>query len=188
METFSALLAICAGNSPVPVISPHKGQWRGALMFSLISAWMNGKVNNREAGDLRRYLFHYDVIVMMYFDFNFTEICLQCPTNNNLALVQEMAWCRKVDKTFESTMAQFTEPYIHSSASMRSSVGYNKSIRDNIGTSLNSSVLFGLLGMIITRLDEIDSKNMMTSWLGNTFCITNNLWRESARVASMFFC
>ena len=26
METFSALLAICAGNSPVPVNSPHKGQ------------------------------------------------------------------------------------------------------------------------------------------------------------------
>ena len=35
METFSALLAICAGNSPVPVNSPHKGLWRGALMFSL---------------------------------------------------------------------------------------------------------------------------------------------------------
>ena len=33
METFSALLAIFAGNSPVN--SPHKGQWRGALMFSL---------------------------------------------------------------------------------------------------------------------------------------------------------
>ena len=33
MWTFSALLAICAGNSPVPVNSPHKGQWRGALMF-----------------------------------------------------------------------------------------------------------------------------------------------------------
>ena len=33
MESFSALLAICAGNSPVPVKSPHKGQWRGALIF-----------------------------------------------------------------------------------------------------------------------------------------------------------
>ena len=53
METFSALLAICAGNSPVPVNSPHKGQWRGAWMFSLICVWINGWVNNREAGDLR---------------------------------------------------------------------------------------------------------------------------------------
>ena len=51
METFSALLAIYAGNSPVPVNSLHKGQWCGALMFSLITAWMNGWVNTREAGD-----------------------------------------------------------------------------------------------------------------------------------------
>ena len=46
------------------VNSPHKGQWRGALMFSLICAWINRWVNNREAGDLRRHRFHYDVIVM----------------------------------------------------------------------------------------------------------------------------
>ena len=39
METFSTLLTICAGNSPVP---PHyKGRWRGALMFSLICVWIN---------------------------------------------------------------------------------------------------------------------------------------------------
>ena len=42
----------------------HKGQWRGALMFSLICARISGWVNNREAGDLRRRRAHYDVIVM----------------------------------------------------------------------------------------------------------------------------
>ena len=47
-----------------PVNSPHKGQWRGALMFSLICAWIMGWVNNHEAGDLRRHRTHYDVIVM----------------------------------------------------------------------------------------------------------------------------
>ena len=36
IETFSALLALSEGNPPVPVDSPHKGQWRGALMFSLM--------------------------------------------------------------------------------------------------------------------------------------------------------
>ena len=46
------------------VNSPHKDQWRGALMFSLICARINGWVNNREAGDLRRHRGHYDVIVM----------------------------------------------------------------------------------------------------------------------------
>ena len=64
METFSALLALCAGNSPTPVNSPHKGQWHGASMFSLICAWINDWVNNREAGDLRRHRGHYDVNVM----------------------------------------------------------------------------------------------------------------------------
>ena len=47
-----------------PVNSPHKGQWRGALMFSLICTRMNGWVNTREAGDLRRSRAHYDVTVM----------------------------------------------------------------------------------------------------------------------------
>ena len=65
METVSALLAICAGNSPLPVNSPHKGQWRGALMFSSIYARINSWVNNREAGDLRRHPTHCDVIVML---------------------------------------------------------------------------------------------------------------------------
>ena len=31
----------------------------------LICVWINGWVNNREAGDLRRYRAHYDVIVMV---------------------------------------------------------------------------------------------------------------------------
>ena len=64
METFSALLALCEGNSPVTGEFPSQSQWRGALMFSLICAWINRWVNNREAGDLRRHRAHYDVIVI----------------------------------------------------------------------------------------------------------------------------
>ena len=64
METFSVLMVISfvRGIHRSPVNSPHKGQWRGALMFSLICAWLNGWVNNREASDLRRHGAHYDVI------------------------------------------------------------------------------------------------------------------------------
>ena len=47
-----------------PMNSPHKGQWRGAFMFSLICVWINGWVNNGEAGDLRHYRAHYDVTVI----------------------------------------------------------------------------------------------------------------------------
>ena len=57
------------------VNSPHKGQWRGALMFSLIYAWIRGWVNNREAGDLRRHQAHYDVIVMI------NQICVVAKGN-----------------------------------------------------------------------------------------------------------
>ena len=48
-----------------PENSLHKGQWRGALMFSLICVWIKGWVNNCEAGDLRRYRAHYDVTIML---------------------------------------------------------------------------------------------------------------------------
>ena len=47
-----------------PVNSPHKGQWRGTLMFPLICSWINAWVNNCEAGDLRHHRAHYDVIIM----------------------------------------------------------------------------------------------------------------------------
>ena len=49
-----------------PVNSPHKGQWRRALMFSLICVLINAWVNNRETGDLRRHRAHYDVILMQW--------------------------------------------------------------------------------------------------------------------------
>ena len=64
METFSALLAFVRTIHRSPVNSPHKGQWRGTLMFYLICARINAWVNNREAGDLRRHRTHSDVIVM----------------------------------------------------------------------------------------------------------------------------
>ena len=48
-----------------PVKSPHNGQWRRALMFSFICAWINASVINRGAGDSRRLRADYGVIVML---------------------------------------------------------------------------------------------------------------------------
>ena len=58
METCSALPV--TGEFP-----SQKGQWRGALMFSFICAWINGLVKNREACDFRRHRAHFDVIVLI---------------------------------------------------------------------------------------------------------------------------
>ena len=52
------------GIHPSLAVFPHKGQWRGALRFSLICASTNGWVNNRAARNLRSHRDHYDVTVM----------------------------------------------------------------------------------------------------------------------------
>ena len=72
METFSALLAICAGNSPVPGEFPT--QRPVTRSFDVYFDLRSDKrlSNNREAGDLRRYRTHYDVIVMARGHYNVT--------------------------------------------------------------------------------------------------------------------
>ena len=87
-----------------PVNSPHKGQWRGALMFSLICVWINGWGNNREYGDLRRYCAHYDVIVMKCRHNKYVLICasagqysIQC---SSIVRHQFKCTCMCINKTF----------------------------------------------------------------------------------------
>ena len=63
-KLFRLTSPLCGEFTGHPVNSPHKGQWRRALMFSLICPWTNGWVNNRETGDLRRHRAHYDATVM----------------------------------------------------------------------------------------------------------------------------
>ena len=64
MKHFPRYWPFVRGIRRSPVNSPHKSQWRWALLFSLICAWINGWVNNDETGDLRRHRAHYDVTVM----------------------------------------------------------------------------------------------------------------------------
>ena len=63
-ETFSALLAICVGNSPVTGDFPSKRPVTRSFDVFFDLCPINDWVNNREAGDLRRSRAHYDVIVM----------------------------------------------------------------------------------------------------------------------------
>ena len=68
METFSALLTLCVENSPVTGEFPSQKASDAELWCFLRSApWINGSVNNCEAGDLKRHWTHCDVIVMCYF-------------------------------------------------------------------------------------------------------------------------
>ena len=65
MEAFSRYWPFVRGIHRSPVNSLHKGHWCGALKFSFVCAWINGWVNNRKDGDLRRHRAHYNVIVML---------------------------------------------------------------------------------------------------------------------------
>ena len=65
METFSALLALCAGNSPFTGEFPaQRPVTRTFWCVFFICAWTNVWVNHREAGYLRRHRAQYDVTVM----------------------------------------------------------------------------------------------------------------------------
>ena len=63
-NVFRVTGSLWGGIQRSPVDSPHKSQWRRALMFSLICAWINGWANNRNAGDFRRHRVYYYVTVM----------------------------------------------------------------------------------------------------------------------------
>ena len=81
------------GSRRSPVNSTHKGQWCGALMISLICAWINGWVNNREAGDLRRQHAHYDVSVVSTLRCNYHSYMYICRENASLQVfATELLW------------------------------------------------------------------------------------------------
>ena len=61
----------------LPVDSPHKGQCRGASMFSLVCAWTNDWAKTRDAGHLRRQRAYYDVTVICNCDICFLSNTLQ---------------------------------------------------------------------------------------------------------------
>ena len=63
---FSRYWPFVRGIHQSPVDPPHNGQWRGALMLSLIRAWTHGWVNDPDVGDLRNHRAHYDVTLMLF--------------------------------------------------------------------------------------------------------------------------
>ena len=78
IENFLRYWPFVRGIHRSPVDSPHKGQWRGALMFSLICAWTNGWASNKDAGYLRRHRAHYDVPVMRTEYLKYMYMFLKC--------------------------------------------------------------------------------------------------------------
>ena len=79
------------------VNSPHKGQGRGALMFSLVWAWTNDYLNNRDAGDLRGHSAHYNVIVIYHCTCNGIEIMSLTTNYTDMSVSDTHHWKMYVD-------------------------------------------------------------------------------------------
>ena len=63
MQTISALLALCAGNSSVTSDFPsHRPVMQSFGVF--VDVWTNGWANSLDAGDMRRHSTHYGIIVL----------------------------------------------------------------------------------------------------------------------------
>ena len=84
--------------------SPHECQWRGAVMLSLIDAWINGWVNNHEAGDSRRHRVHFDVT-----EINVYGICY-CSLTEDYIYIYIYIYTRK-EKGMKNMGKQITQSY-----------------------------------------------------------------------------
>ena len=91
MKTFCALLALCAGNSPVTGEFPTQRPVTRSFDVFFICAWINGWVNNHEAGDLRRHRAHYDVIVMNSTSIIQTAFSMRCLATSRIK-IYDKAW------------------------------------------------------------------------------------------------
>ena len=67
LELFSALVALCERNSPVPSEYQWHGYFPVTRVFDIIFhlRMKNGWLNTRDDGDLRRHGAHYDVTVIL---------------------------------------------------------------------------------------------------------------------------
>ena len=119
---------LLCGNSRWPVNSPHKSQWRGALVFSMISAWTNSWASNGYAGDLRRHRAHYNVIAiwMKINQWISLKLFLWAPINNGPTFVEVS------QPLLESMMTQFIDAYMcHKEHEFHFTICLSFSILDN---------------------------------------------------------
>ena len=112
METFSALLALCAGNSPVPGEFPSQRPviWSFDIFFDLR---LNKRLrNNRDAGDLRRHDAHYDVTVKLlrypFWNLMLTVLCNYASVDPKTFYGQCMFHLRASDSAFDKSHCGYT--------------------------------------------------------------------------------
>ena len=132
----------------------------GVWVSSLIYAWINGWVNNREAGDLRRHRAHYDVTVMcssVFTRFFFYQGLIRSCLHGSHELIKICS----ISLTDQATMATF-----------------NDLSNQKFHRSLWPTVLKLVRQKVINTLCVANCVDMMTPLNGNIFRVTGPLCRE----------
>ena len=118
MESTNSMTIWERMEPPVESVSRHDDviKWKHFprywpfVMFSLICVWINGWVNNGEAGDLRRHRAYYDVIVM---DQNIF-LDAYCGTLNTRAKCECNSICRILRWHCPAGIEGYRAPVMHS--------------------------------------------------------------------------
>ena len=104
METFSASLDLCEGNSPVTCEFPSQRPVTRSFDFNLnLRLNKNGWKKHRDAGDLRCHRAHYDGTVM-WFLFIRRGLCVLSP-NVRCASICSHAWSGRSNPDFKSILS-----------------------------------------------------------------------------------
>ena len=172
METFSALLALCAGNLSVTGEFPSRRPVVRSFDFFMY-AWINGWVNNREAINLRRHRAHYDVTVM-YSNYEMGQFMSKYVN-------PDMACCRHSRGRCNKIAEYFSDKYL---------IATMTSNRKTKSTRI-SSVENGVWGLNITLTDwgRISQKTFSKafSWMKiYEFCLRFH-WNLFPRFSSTIF-
>ena len=139
-----------------PVNFPHKGQWRGALMFSLIYAWINGWVNNREAGDLRLQHGHYDVIVMQRISWCLNMICRLSMSDENLVYKISFSpvWMKNIDLFYGNNTSSLSTIWILWKIMLVMRIKSHCSLPERLMTFLWTLLSLGLVKILTDYIRE----------------------------------
>ena len=172
-RNFSVLLAFVRGIHHSPLDSPHIGQWRGALMFSLICAWTNGWANNRDDGDLRHHRNHYDVTVIgrcwYYFEvLTQMSISFLAISLTGYSFYRRMAYVKLVDILMNLSSLCYLLRKLSTFGS-----AYDTHFVDMVAFSFQSTVIMHFY----TSRNELNQAKQKHVWIeiGKRFCIRTNL-------------
>ena len=136
--------------------SPHKGQWRWALMFSLIWAWMNSWVNNREAGDLKCHYAHYDIVVM-----KIQKVLQELKNWYNLCKISRVHGCRRNDyRSYSKTIIIIVWPNLTGEAPMNDCTNHMSGLWTIVVYTMITSMSRGW--QMDRRMDSMDYSNIFS--------------------------